>query len=178
MPGSSGFSTRRVGYAQGWLVGIADDDTAGLVPFEVAASPGSGRRTWSGPRDDEVRDSFDLAVWAVELALLRWGATSRQVDLHLNLPLHGVTGSGPSCRLSFANGLLQARWSARGLPASSTVLIGDLTLSGDVLPVGHLAAKVQAARTAGIACVVGPSGSAEPGVRELATLDELVGWVA
>jgi ATP-dependent Lon protease len=122
----------------------------------------------------EVRASFDLADWAVELAQLRWGEALPAVDVHLNLPLHDVSGSGPSNRLSFANALLQARGSGRGLPTSSTVLLGDLTLNGDVLPVGCVAEKVRAARAAGITCVVAPSGSAEPDVREVGTLDDLV----
>ena len=175
IPSRSASPTRRDGYVQGWLVGLSGDDAAGLVPFEVAAVPGNGRRTWSGPVGDDLRASFELAAWAVELTGL--SKAFPMLDVHVNLPLHHVTGSGPSCRLSFANALLQAQCPRRGLPAPTTALIGDLTLGGDVLPVGGLAEKVRAAQASGLGCVVVPGGCGEvgTGLRELYTLDELVG---
>jgi hypothetical protein len=144
----------------------------GLVPFELAARPGTGARSFSGPAAPDIEAGFALAAWAVDLCLTRAGLGRPGCDLHLHLPLLEVVGTGPSCRLALANAILQVRGAGRGPDPRTTVVLGDLTLDGDVLPVGALAPTVAVARAQGFDRFVVPMGSGElgTGVVEAATL--------
>jgi len=162
-------------YVQGWLVGVGNSGPL-LIPYEVGLRRGTGCRSHSGPITQDVLESFHLAAWAVDVC--RPSGTGRLAlyDVHLHFPLNHVHAVGPSCRLSLANSLLQA-WpeDARYLP-STTVLLGDLTLQGDVLAVGHLATKVATARSAGLTTFVVPVTDAAnyPGSAGVSSLRDLM----
>ena len=160
---------------QGWLVGVGDSGSL-LIPYEVGLRRGTGCRSHSGPISQDVLESFHLAAWAVDVCRPSGTGRLARYDVHLHFPLNHVHAVGPSCRLSLANSLLQA-WpeDARYLP-STTVLLGDLTLQGDVLAVGHLATKVATARSAGLTTVVVPvtDAAGHPGSVGVSSLRDLM----
>lgn len=144
-----------VTYVQGWLVGLGDERSA-LIPYEIGLRSGSGGCSRSGPISDDVLESFHLAAWAVDMCRPEGTTRLTSYDVHLHFPLNHVRAIGPSCRLSFANSLLQAWPDDVRYAPSTTILLGDLTLRGDVLPVGGLETKIETARTAGLTRIVVP----------------------
>lgn len=165
-------------YVQGWLVGVSDVGQA-LIPYELALTPGTGRRTHSGPVARDVFESFELAAWVTSACLARHTVASETLDAHLNFPLHGMRSSGPSCRLSFVNAFAWCLADEARHDPSETVLIGDVNLRGDVIPVAEIAPKVAFARAEGFTCiVVGPLPDPMPDTVGIATVDDLIGWPA
>jgi ATP-dependent Lon protease len=98
-------------------------------------------------------------------------------SVHLNFPLRHVDASGPSCRLAFANAVIAAMVSGAGFTPDRTALLGDITLNGRVLPVGHTARKAEAAQQAGLPGLVVPVDYADgsAGALTIASLDEIPG---
>ncbi|MBA4535531.1 hypothetical protein [Brevibacillus halotolerans] len=105
--------------------------------------------TGSGPVNDCILQSFNLCSWAIQRFLQDSNITLEPFDCHLNFPLHYMIGSGVSCRLSFANSLLEALGFKLMYPASETVLTGDLNLNGDIFPVEGISQKINGVRDAG-----------------------------
>jgi len=161
-------------YLQGWLVG--EENTTGvLVPFELAVRVGTNQVTSSGPVSCDVMSSFHLGIWSTQLLLHRNGITYTPSDFHLHLPLHQTKGFGPSCRLSFAHAVISAFVSTSST-THDTVLTGDLNLCGDVLPVGGLLNKVNAACAVGFKSIIVPDAQPEAinGVVRIRHLQDLL----
>ncbi|MDZ5608641.1 S16 family serine protease [Bacillus pseudomycoides] len=110
---------------------------------------GSYKITTTGPLDQDLQRSFILCSWAVQRVLHENKFPFEPFDCHLHFPLDRIQGSGVSCRLSFAYALMEVLGVKLPFPASATVMTGDLNLQGDVLPVGGIAHKIEAARIAG-----------------------------
>jgi ATP-dependent Lon protease len=160
-----------VRYAQGWLVGVTES-TAGVLPFEVSVRSGGAGVTFSGPVSADVESHFHLSVLAATLALQRHCHPIDDYAAHLNFPLHHVAARGPSCRLAFANTLISALAPGAGYRPEYTALLGDITLDGQILPVGHAARKAVAARESGLPNLVVPAGT-EPPVPNAVMIDSL-----
>ncbi|WMS85383.1 S16 family serine protease (plasmid) [Bacillus wiedmannii] len=136
-------------YSQGWLVGQNGTDGY-MVPFEICLRRGGNYNTTStGPLNDDLLKSFVLCSFVVQHVLHDMDIHLEPYDCHLNFPLHGINGSGFSCRLSFTYTLLEALGIKLPFPASSIALTGDLNLNGDVLPVKGISQKIKAVREAG-----------------------------
>jgi len=163
-----------VRYAQGWLVGVSAS-TSGLVPFEVATTAGAFAVTHSGPVSADVAASFHLALSAAVLALQRNSHGVAEHRIHLNLPLRHVRTQGPSCRLAFANTVIASLTTDAGFIPDQTVLLGDLTLAGQVLPVGQTTRKAATAHAAGLNTVVVAPRQALPGTVAIGSLDDIPG---
>ena len=163
-------------YSQGWLLGDGAPEGR-LVPFELAARPGRGAASFSGPVAADVFQSLLLARWAVEVCLTRLGRAVAATDVHLNFPLHRLVGAGPSCRLPFVYSLLEVMSVELAYAADDVVLSGDLTLGGDVLAVGGFERKFRAAREAGITHVFAAADQTPrlPEVVGIAHIAELAG---
>jgi ATP-dependent Lon protease len=90
---------------------------------------------------------------AVELGLdPAWFADN---DVHLHIPAGAIPKDGPSAGITMATAIVSL---VRGVPVSDQVaMTGEITLSGQVLPIGGLRDKVLAAQRAGITKVIFPS---------------------
>ncbi|MGH1143106.1 S16 family serine protease [Bacillus pseudomycoides] len=149
-------------YSQGWLVG-QDGSRGYLVPFELCVrNGGTYRVTGSGPVNDCILQSFNLCSWAIQRFLHDIDITLNPFDCHLNFPLHHMSGSGVSCRLSFAYALLDALGFKLMFPASGIALTGDLNLNGDVLPVEGIPQKINVVRDAGFQHLIVADRQPEP----------------
>ena len=121
--------------------------------------PGSGRLTITGQLGDVMRESAQAA-----LSLLRGGAAEFLPDLdptwfathdiHVHVPAGAVPKDGPSAGVAMVTALTSL---LSGRPVRNDVaMTGEITLTGQVLPVGGLKEKSLAAQRAGIKRVIAP----------------------
>jgi ATP-dependent Lon protease len=152
--------TRRRTKRPGVATGLAWTPVGGEVLFvEATAMPGSGRLTITGQLGDVMRESAQAA-----LSLLRSGAEEfipdleptwfATHDIHVHVPAGAVPKDGPSAGVAMATALTSL---LSGRPVRNDVaMTGEITLTGQVLPVGGLKEKSLAAQRAGIKRVIAP----------------------
>ncbi|MEZ5074292.1 MAG: endopeptidase La [Solirubrobacterales bacterium] len=151
--------TRRPGVA----TGLAWTPVGGEVLFiEATAMPGSGKLTITGQLGEVMRESAQAA-----LSLLRGDAAEflpdlegdpakwfAEHDIHLHVPAGAVPKDGPSAGVAMLTALTSL---LSGRPVRNDVaMTGEITLTGEVLPVGGLKEKSLAAQRAGIKRVIVP----------------------
>ncbi|MGD9572709.1 MAG: endopeptidase La [Thermoleophilia bacterium] len=144
----------------GVATGLAVTGAGGEILFvEASVMPGGGRLTVTGQLGDVMRESAQAAVSFVRS---RAGALGLDLedgffgshDIHLHVPAGAVPKDGPSAGVTMATALVSA---LSGRPVSSDVaMTGEITLTGQVLPIGGVKEKVLAARRAGIRGVIVP----------------------
>ena len=144
----------------GVATGLAWTPVGGEVLFvEATSMPGSGKLTITGQLGDVMKESAQAA-----LSLLRgsadeylpeleptWFATN---DIHLHVPAGAVPKDGPSAGVAMVTALTSL---LSGRPVRNDVaMTGEITLTGQVLPVGGLKEKSLAAQRAGIKRIIAP----------------------
>ncbi len=152
--------TRRRTKDPGVATGLAWTPVGGEVLFiEATAMPGSGRLTITGQLGEVMKESAQAALSWVRGHERRlnpelsddWFATH---DIHVHVPAGAVPKDGPSAGVAMATALSSL---VSGKPVSSEVaMTGEMTLTGQVLPVGGLKEKTLAAQRAGIKRVIVP----------------------
>jgi ATP-dependent Lon protease len=144
----------------GVATGLAWTPVGGEVLFvEATAMPGSGALTITGQLGDVMRESAQAALSWVRGHARKlnpelsddWFA---EHDIHVHVPAGAVPKDGPSAGVAMATALTSL---IRGKAVSSqTAMTGEVTLTGQVLPVGGLKEKSLAAQRAGIKRVIVP----------------------
>jgi ATP-dependent Lon protease len=152
--------TRRRTKDPGVATGLAWTPVGGEVLFvEATAMPGSGRLTITGQLGDVMRESAQAALTWVRGHVSQlnpdlpddWFATH---DIHIHVPAGAVPKDGPSAGVAMATALASL---VSGRPVAGDVaMTGEITLTGQVLPVGGLKEKSLAAGRAGIKRVIVP----------------------
>ena len=146
----------RIGVATGLAWTAAGGD---LLLIEVAASRGKGRLVLTGQLGEVMKESAQAALSCARSAASEGpaGADSdylRRHDLHIHVPAGSVPKDGPSAGITIAAAIVSVQ---SGRPIDHTIaMTGEITLRGEVLPVGGLKEKLLAARGAGIRKVVLP----------------------
>ncbi len=145
----------RVGLANG----LAWTETGGdILTVEVSLLPGKGELQMTGKLGEVMRESGTAALSyarsrAVSLGLDKW--FYRDLDIHVHVPEGAIPKDGPSAGITIATALVSA---LTGIPTKSDVaMTGEITLRGNVLPIGGLNEKSVAARRAGITTVLIPA---------------------
>jgi ATP-dependent Lon protease len=139
----------------GVATGLAWTPVGGDVLFvEASAMPGKGRLTITGQLGDVMRESAEAA-----LSYVRGHADLPEDwfgkhDLHVHVPAGAIPKDGPSAGVTMATALMSL---VSGRPVRDDVaMTGELTLTGQVLPIGGLKEKALAAQRAGIHRVLAP----------------------
>ena len=145
----------RLGVATGLAWTAAGGD---LLFIEVLAVPGSGKLLLTGRLGEVMRESAQAAVsFARAHCKDQEGAGTffNEHDLHIHVPAGSIPKDGPSAGITIATAIVSV---VTGRPVHRHVaLTGEITLRGDVLPIGGLKEKVLAAKAAGIRSIVLPS---------------------
>ncbi len=148
--------TREAGVA----TGLAVTGAGGEILFvEAQVMPGSGRLVVTGQLGDVMRESAQAAVSFVrahedELGLGLDDDFFQKHDLHIHIPAGAVPKDGPSAGVTLTTALVSA---ISGRPVDPNVaMTGEITLTGQVLPIGGVKEKVLAAHRAGITTVIIP----------------------
>ena len=154
----------------GVATGLAWTPVGGDVLFvEATAFPGEGKLQITGQLGEVMRESAAAALSYVKgnAANLGAGVSAawfREHDLHLHVPAGAIPKDGPSAGIAMATALASL---VTGRPArSDTAMTGELTLTGQVLPIGGLKEKSLAAQRAEIRRVIAPRRN-EPDLEDL-----------
>ncbi len=162
--------SRRRTSRPGVATGLAWTPVGGEVLFvEATAMPGSGQLTITGQLGDVMRESAMAArsyVRANAPELLPnlpddWFATH---DIHIHVPAGAIPKDGPSAGVTMVTALTSLL-SARAVRAD-VAMTGEVTLTGQVLPIGGLKEKALAAQRSGIHTVIAPELN-EPDIDEI-----------
>ena len=144
--------TKRRTSDPGVSTGLAWTPTGGDILFiEARAMPGTGRLILTGQLGDVMKESAQAALTFVRSVSERLGADSeffQKHDIHVHVPAGAVPKDGPSAGVAMAIALA-SMVSGRAVDPD-VAMTGEVTLTGQVLPVGGIKEKVLAARAAEI----------------------------
>jgi ATP-dependent Lon protease len=154
----------------GVATGLAWTPVGGEVLFiEATAFPGKGHLQITGQLGDVMKESAAAALSYVKANAGKWGAESaeewlRTHDIHVHVPAGAIPKDGPSAGTAMTAALVSL---LTGRPVRSDVaMTGEITLTGQVLPIGGLKEKALAAQRAGIKTVIAPKLN-EPDIDEI-----------
>jgi ATP-dependent Lon protease len=144
----------RVGVATGLAWTAVGGD---LLFIEVVAVPGKGQLLLTGQLGDVMKESAQAAVsYARSYAAVHGLGDDffAKHDLHVHVPAGSIPKDGPSAGITIGTAILSV---LTGKPINRRVaMTGEITLRGDVLPIGGLKEKTLAAKLAGIHTVIVP----------------------
>ncbi len=158
----------------GRVTGLAWTEIGGeILTIEVIAIPGKGLTVQTGQLGDVMRESVQAAITLVRSRAKILGIEEKfheKTDIHVHVPEGATPKDGPSAGIAMAVAVAS---SLNHIPVKSSVaMTGEVTLYGEVLPIGGLKEKMLAALRAGIKTVLIP----EKNVKDLEEIpDEIKG---
>jgi ATP-dependent Lon protease len=143
----------------GQVTGLAWTEVGGdLLTIEAAVVPGKGKATRTGQLGEVMQESIEAAMTVVRSRSEILGIKPdfyKEHDFHVHVPEGATPKDGPSAGVAMCVALVSA---LTGIPAHSNVaMTGEITLRGEVLPIGGLKEKLLAALRGGIEIVLIPS---------------------
>ena len=143
----------------GQVTGLAWTETGGdLLTVEAMVMPGKGEAIRTGHLGDVMKESIEAARTVVRSRCAVLGIDAefyKEQDFHIHVPEGATPKDGPSAGVAMCTALVSA---LTGIPVRSNVaMTGEITLRGEVLPIGGLKEKLLAALRGGIKTVLIPS---------------------
>lgn len=156
----------------GQVTGLAWTEVGGdLLTIEAALMPGKGNITRTGSLGDVMKESVEAARSVVRSRARRLGITDEMFekrDIHIHVPEGATPKDGPSAGIAMTTALVSV---LTGIPVRADVaMTGEITLRGEVLPIGGLKEKLLAAHRGGIKLALIP----EENVKDLADIPDNV----
>ena len=157
--------TNAIGIANGLAWTSIGGET---LPIEVQViDNGSGKITVTGSLGDVMKESAQLAITYARVHAAEYGIDSERLkkcDLHIHAPEGAVPKDGPSAGVTLTTALVSC---LSGIPVRGDVaMTGEITLHGNVLPIGGLREKSMAAYREGMKTVLIPKDN-EPDLYEV-----------
>jgi ATP-dependent Lon protease len=156
----------------GQVVGLAWTEVGGdLLTIEAMTMPGKGDIIRTGTLGDVMKESIEAARTVVRSRAKRLGIKSDSFgksDIHIHVPEGATPKDGPSAGIAMTTALVSV---LTGIPVRADVaMTGEITLRGEVLPIGGLKEKLLAAHRGDIKTVLIP----EQNVKDLAEIPDNV----
>jgi len=154
----------------GQVTGLAWTEVGGdLLTIEAVSLPGKGKTTTTGKLGDVMQESIQAALSVVRHRSRELGIASdfyQKTDLHIHMPEGATPKDGPSAGIAICSAMVSV---LSGIPVRADVaMTGEITLRGEVLPIGGLKEKLLAAGRGGIKRVLIP----EENVKDLTEIPD------
>jgi ATP-dependent Lon protease len=154
----------------GQVTGLAWTEVGGeLLTIETVVMPGKGKMITTGKLGDVMQESIQAALSVVRNRSRKLGVKEdfyQKNDIHIHLPEGATPKDGPSAGIGIVTAMVSV---LTGVPVRADVaMTGEITLRGEVLPIGGLKEKLLAAHRGGIKRVLIP----EENVKDLAEIPE------
>ncbi len=160
----------------GVVVGLAWTPSGGDVLFvEANQMKGKGGLTITGQIQDVMRESMQAGLSWVRSNAKQFGIDEdffATHDIHIHVPAGAIPKDGPSAGVTIVSALVSLLTGKQ--VRTLTAMTGEITLSGNVLPVGGIKEKVLAAKRAGVLDVILPADN-QTNVEEDLTPEQLLG---
>ncbi len=145
----------------GQVTGLAWTSVGGeLLTIEAVVLPGKGKTITTGKLGDVMQESVQAAMSVVRSRAVGLGINEdfyEKKDIHIHLPEGATPKDGPSAGIALTTALVSV---LTGIPARADVaMTGEITLRGEVLPIGGLKEKLLAAHRGGIKTVLIPESN-------------------
>jgi len=142
----------------GQVTGLAWTEVGGdLLTIETAIVPGKGKATKTGQLGDVMQESIEAAMTVVKSRSEMLGISPdvyKDHDFHIHVPEGATPKDGPSAGGAMCVSIVSA---ITGIPVKANVaMTGEITLRGEILPIGGLKEKLLAALRGGIEIVLIP----------------------
>jgi ATP-dependent Lon protease len=156
----------------GQVTGLAWTEVGGdLLTIEAALMPGKANIIRTGSIGDVMKESVEAARTVVRSRSKALGISEEQFekkDIHIHFPEGATPKDGPSAGIAISTALVSI---LTGIPVKADVaMTGEITLRGEVLPIGGLKEKLLAAHRGGIKTVLIP----EDNVKDLTEIPDIV----
>ncbi|SFA77796.1 ATP-dependent Lon protease [Collimonas sp. OK607] len=156
----------------GQVVGLAWTEVGGeLLTIEAVKMPGKGAIIRTGTLGDVMKESIEAARTVMRSRAAKLGIKGEafeKSDIHIHVPEGATPKDGPSAGVGMTTALVSI---FTGIPVRADVaMTGEITLRGEVLPIGGLKEKLLAAHRGGIKTVLIP----EQNVKDLAEIPDNV----
>ncbi len=154
----------------GQVTGLAWTEVGGeLLTIEAVKLPGKGKMTTTGKLGEVMQESIQAAMSVVRSRARQLGIPENfheKHDLHIHMPEGATPKDGPSAGIAISTAVVSV---LTGIPVRCDVaMTGEITLRGEVLPIGGLKEKLLAAHRGGIKVVMIP----EENVKDLTDIPD------